>query len=128
MSQPKPFEVSKYAVWKAYQRVKVNRSAAGVDGQSVEAFEENLIGNLYKLWNRMASGSAARRNSKIPKASGGIRPLGIPTVADRIAQRVVKDALEPILEPCFHADSCGYRTGYWTWTSRGSSITSITNF
>lgn len=80
MSQPKPFEVSKYAVWKAYQRVKANRGAAGVDGQSVEAFEENLTGNLYKLWNRMASGSympPAVRRVEIPKASGGVRPLGI---------------------------------------------------
>lgn len=112
MSQPKPFEVSKYAVWKAYQRVKANRGAAGVDGQSIEAFEENLIGNLYKLWNRMASGSympPAVRRVEIPKASGGTRPLGIPTVADRIAQMVVKDAFEPALEPCFHADSYGYR-------------------
>lgn len=112
MSQPKPFEVSKYAVWKAYQRFKANRGAAGVDGQSVEAFEENLTGNLYKLWNRMASGSympPAVRRVEIPKASGGVRPLGIPTVADSIAQMVVKDVLEPILEPCFHADSYGYR-------------------
>ncbi|EFG6834303.1 TPA: group II intron reverse transcriptase/maturase [Escherichia coli] len=112
MSQPKPFEVSKYTVWKAYQRVKANRGAAGVDRQSVEAFEENLTGNLYKLWNRMASGSympPAVRRVEIPKASGGVRPLGIPTVADRIAQMVVKEALEPILEPCFHADSYGYR-------------------
>ena len=112
MSQSKPFAISKRAVWEAYQKVKANRGAAGVDGQSIEEFEKNLPGNLYKLWNRLASGSympPAVRRVEIPKASGGTRPLGIPTVADRIAQMVVKDALEPILEPCFHADSYGYR-------------------
>ncbi len=112
MSQPKPFAISKHSVWEAYKRVKANRGAAGVDGQSIQEFEQNLSGNLYKLWNRLASGSympPAVRRVEIPKASGGTRPLGIPTVADRIAQMVVKDALEPILEPCFHADSYGYR-------------------
>ena len=112
MSQSKPFAISKRAVWEAYQKVKANRGAAGVDGQSIEEFEKDLPGNLYKLWNRLASGSympPAVRRVEIPKASGGTRPLGIPTVADRIAQMVVKDALEPILEPCFHADSYGYR-------------------
>lgn len=112
MSQPKPFAISKRSVWEAYKRVKANRGAAGVDGQSIEEFEQNLSGNLYKLWNRLASGSympPAVRRVEIPKASGGTRPLGIPTVADRIAQMVVKDALEPILEPGFHADSYGYR-------------------
>ena len=104
MNQPKPFEISKRAVWEAYKRVKANRGAAGIDGQSIEEFEQNLSGNLYKLWNRLASGSyipPAVRRVEIPKASGGTRPLGIPTVADRIAQMVVKDALEPSLEPCF---------------------------
>ncbi|MDR0250874.1 MAG: group II intron reverse transcriptase/maturase [Burkholderiales bacterium] len=112
MSQPKPFTISKRSVWQAYERVKANRGAAGVDGQSIEEFEANLKGNLYKLWNRLSSGSympPAVRRVEIPKASGGTRPLGIPTVADRIAQMVVKDALEPILEPCFHVDSYGYR-------------------
>lgn len=112
MSQPKPFTISKRSVWDAHERVKANRGAAGVDGQSIEEFEVNLMGNLYKLWNRLSSGSympPAVRRVEIPKASGGTRPLGIPTVADRIAQMVVKDALEPILEPCFHADSYGYR-------------------
>jgi group II intron reverse transcriptase/maturase len=112
MSQPKPFAISKRNVWEAYKRVKANRGAAGIDGQSVAEFERNLQGNLYKLWNRLASGSympPAVRRVEIPKASGGTRPLGIPTVADRIAQMVVKDALEPILEPRFHADSYGYR-------------------
>ena len=112
MSQPKPFAISKRSVWEAYKRVKANRGAAGVDGQTITEFESDLSGNLYKLWNRLASGSympPAVRRVEIPKASGGTRPLGIPTVADRIAQMVVKDALEPILEPCFHADSYGYR-------------------
>lgn len=112
MSQPKPFTISKRSVWEAYKRVKANRGAAGVDGQSIEEFEENLKGNLYTLWNRLSSGSympPAVRRVDIPKASGGTRPLGIPTVADRIAQMVVKDVLEPILEPGFHANSYGYR-------------------
>lgn len=112
MIQPKPFAISKRSVWEAYKRVKANRGAAGVDGQSIQEFEQNLSGNLYKLWNRLSSGSympPAVRRVEIPKASGGTRPLGIPTVADRIAQMVVKDALEPVLEPGFHADSYGYR-------------------
>jgi group II intron reverse transcriptase/maturase len=112
VNQFKPFAIPKRAVWEAYKRVKANRGAAGVDGQSIEEFEQNLSGNLYKLWKRLASGSympPAVRRVEIPKASGGTRPLGIPTVADRIAQVVVKDALEPSLEPCFHDDSYGYR-------------------
>ncbi|EMF1484725.1 group II intron reverse transcriptase/maturase, partial [Escherichia coli] len=109
---PKPFMISKIAVWKAYQRIRANRGSPGVDGQTIETFEGNLSGNLYKLWNRMASGSYMPppvRRVEIPKATGGTRPLGIPTVADRIAQMVVKDVLEPILEPHFHNDSYGYR-------------------
>lgn len=106
MNQPKPFAISKRSVWEAFKRVKANRGAAGVDGQSIEEFEQDLSGNLYKLWNRLSSGSympPAVRRVEIPKATGGTRPLGIPTVADRIAQMVVKDALEPILEPCYSA-------------------------
>ena len=112
MSQSKPFALPKLAVWEAFKKVRANRGAAGVDGQSIEEFEQNLSGNLYKLWNRLASGSympPAVRRVEIPKATGGTRPLGIPTVADRIGQMVVKDVLEPKLEPCFHADSYGYR-------------------
>ena len=112
MSQSKPFAITKQAVWQAYERVKANRGAAGVDGQSIQQFEANLKDNLYKLWNRLSSGSympPAVRRVEIPKASGGTRPLGIPTVADRIAQMVVKHALEPMLEPYFHVDSYGYR-------------------
>jgi len=101
-------------VWKAYQQVKRNGQAAGVDGQSLDDFNKDLENNLYKLWNRMASGSYLPppvRRVEIPKSGGGIRPLGIPTVADRIAQMVVKQVLEPQLEPIFDQDSYGYRPG-----------------
>ena len=89
-------------VWEAYQRVKANRGAAGVDGESIEAFEKDLKDNLYKIWNRMSSGSYLPppvRLVEIPKANGGTRPLGIPTIADRVAQMVVKMDLEPLVEP-----------------------------
>lgn len=112
MGQAKPFEISKQVVWEAYKRVKANQGAAGVDGESIQDFEVNLKDSLYKLWNRMSSGSyfpPAVRRVEIPKASGGKRPLGIPTVSDRIAQMVVKMYLEPKLEPYFHKDSYGYR-------------------
>jgi group II intron reverse transcriptase/maturase len=111
-SSAKPFNISKPDVWDAYKRVKANRGAAGVDGQSIAEFEENLSVNLYKLWNRMASGSyfpPPVRRVEIPKGDGKTRPLGIPTVADRIAQMVVTRFLSPILEPQFHVDSYGYR-------------------
>ena len=110
----KPFSISKRDVWDAYKRVKANRGAAGVDGQSIAEFEENLKANLYKLWNRLASGSyfpPPVRRVEIPKGDGRMRPLGIPTVADRIAQMVITRFLQPILEPHFHADSYGYRPG-----------------
>ena len=108
----KPFCIPKRWVWKAYKRVKANRGAAGVDEQSVEQFEEHLKGNLYKLWNRLSSGSyfpPPVKRVDIAKRDGGTRPLGIPTVADRIAQAVVKAYLEPALEQHFHPDSYGYR-------------------
>ena len=114
MDKAKPFSISKREVWEAFKRVKANQGAAGVDGQSIADFEANLAGNLYKLWNRMSSGSyfpPPVRRVDIPKANGGTRPLGIPTVADRVAQEVVRRYLEPILEPVFHADSYGYRPG-----------------
>src|SRR6202042_2031876 len=99
----------------AFKKVKANQGAAGVDGQSVAAFEAELTDNLYMLWNRMSSGSyfpPPVRRVMIPKPGGsGERPLGIPTVADRVAQEVVKRYLEPILEPIFHEDSYGYRPG-----------------
>ena len=112
MDQAKPFVISKRAVWQAYQQVKANRGAAGVDGESIEQFEQALSHNLYRLWNRLSSGSYMPhpvRRVEIPKSDGKTRPLGIPTVTDRIAQRVVKKALEPQLEPEFHPDSYGYR-------------------
>lgn len=110
----KPFCISKREVWDAFLKVKVNKGVAGVDGQSIADFEVSLKSNLYKLWNRLSSGSylpSAVRRVDIPKADGGTRPLGIPTVADRIAQEVVKRRLEPLLEPVFHKDSFGYRPG-----------------
>ena len=116
MSEPKPksFEISKRAVWEAWLRVKANKGAAGVDEQSIQAFEANLQGNLYKLWNRLSSGtyfSPPVRAVAIPKRDGSSRILGVPTVADRIAQTVVRGYLEPGVEPCFHPDSYGYRPG-----------------
>ena len=113
MDKAKPFDIPKRAVWEAYKRVKENHGAAGVDGQSIADFEVNLSGNLFKIWNRMCSGSYQPPpvlRVEIPKASGvGVRPLGIPTVADRIAQTVAKNYLEPILEEVFDKDSYGYR-------------------
>ena len=103
----KPFDIPKREVWEAFKRVKANQGAAGVDGQSIQDFEDRLSDNLYKLWNRMSSGSYMPprvRRVDIPKASGGTRPLGIPTVADRVGQEVVRRYLEPLLEPEFHAE------------------------
>lgn len=114
MSGAKPFAITKRQVWLAYKRVKANQGGAGVDGESLETFEANLSNNLYKLWNRLSSGSylpPAVRRVEIPKGDGRKRPLGIPTVGDRIAQMVVKEVLEPLLEPYFHQDSYGYRPG-----------------
>ena len=110
----KPLPISKRQVWEAYRQVKANGGAAGIDGQTVEAFDEDMANNLYKLWNRLASGSympPAVKRVDIPKAGGGTRPLGVPTVADRIAQTVIRQMLEPIVEPLFHEDSYGYRPG-----------------
>jgi RNA-directed DNA polymerase len=114
MNEAKSFNISKELVWKAYKLVKANGGAAGVDKESLFQFEENLSSNLYKIWNRMSSGSyfpPPVMAVEIPKKSGGIRILGVPTVSDRIAQAVVKLRLEPILEPHFHEDSYGYRPG-----------------
>ncbi len=114
MTTTKPFDISKRLVWEAYKRVKANAGAAGVDRQSLEDFDRSLTNNLYRIWNRMASGSyfpSPVKAVSIPKKAGGQRILGIPTVADRIAQTVVKMVLEPQVEPHFHADSYGYRPG-----------------
>jgi group II intron reverse transcriptase/maturase len=110
----KPFSIAKREVWEAYKRVRANKGAAGVDGQSIDEFEKDLSNNLYKLWNRMSSGSyfpPPVRKVDIPKPDGRMRPLGIPTVADRVAQMVAKQRLEPEVEPHFHPDSYGYRPG-----------------
>ena len=112
LNRAKSFAISKTIVWEAYQKVKANGGAAGVDGESIKEFEKNLKKNLYKLWNRMSSGCyypPPVRGVEIPKKAGGSRILGVPTVADRIAQTVVKMYLEPKVEPIFHSDSYGYR-------------------
>lgn len=114
MSNTKPFQISKQRVLEAYQRVKANRGAGGVDRKSLKAFEADLENNLYKIWNRMSSGSyfpSPVKAVEIPKKNGGKRVLGIPTVADRVAQMVVKMELEPELESFFSPDSYGYRPG-----------------
>jgi RNA-directed DNA polymerase len=114
MSATKPFTIDKWLVYEAYKAVKANAGAAGVDQQSIEDFETDLKGNLYKIWNRMSSGSYFPPPVKavaIPKKSGGERILGVPTVADRVAQMVVKQMIEPMIEPSFLPDSYGYRPG-----------------
>jgi RNA-directed DNA polymerase len=112
--EAKPYDIPKQLVWEAYQRVKANRGAAGVDGVTLAVFEQNLKGDLYKIWNRMSSGSyhpPPVRLVEIPKDTGGTRPLGIPAISDRVAQTVAKMVLEPLVEPVFHRDSYGYRPG-----------------
>lgn len=114
MTSAKPYCIAKRTVWEAYLQVKANRGAAGIDDETIAMFEQDLSKNLYKLWNRMASGSyfpPPVKQVEIPKATGGTRKLGVPTVADRIAQTVVKLLIEPILDPLFHPDSYGYRPG-----------------
>ncbi|BBE09045.1 Retron-type reverse transcriptase [Mycoavidus cysteinexigens] len=114
IARAKPLPISKRQVWEAYKLVKANGGAAGVDGQTLDEFRTEECNNLYKLWNRLASGSympPAVKRVEIPKGAGGMRPLGIPTVADRIAQMVVKQIVEPIVDPLFHEDSYGYRPG-----------------
>lgn len=113
-SSGKAFDIPKTLVWEAYLKVKANKGAAGVDRQSLADFAQDEKKNLYKIWNRMSSGSyfpPPVRAVEIPKAGGGIRVLGVPTVADRIAQTVVAMTLEPLVEPVFHQDSYGYRPG-----------------
>lgn len=110
----KSLPISKRMVYNSYLKVVAKDGSAGIDKQSIEEFNENLSDNLYKVWNRMTSGSyfpPPVRTVFIPKKQGGKRPLGIPTVSDRIAQGVVKDYLEPSLETIFHPSSFGYRPG-----------------
>jgi group II intron reverse transcriptase/maturase len=113
--EEKSFEIPKRLVWEAYKSVRENKGAPGVDGQSIEDFEKDLKNNLYKIWNRMSSGTyfpPPVRAVEIPKShGGGTRILGVPTVADRIAQTVVALRLEPRMESIFHEDSYGYRPG-----------------
>lgn len=114
MTKTKSFIISKHVIWEAYKAVKRNKGSSGVDRVSLTAYEVNLKDNLYKLWNRMSSGSyfpSAVKLVEIPKKGGGKRPLGIPTVTDRIAQMVVKMLIEPRIDPYFHKDSYGYRPG-----------------
>ena len=112
MNTAKPFTISKQLVLQAYRKVKANKGSAGIDGESIEVFEANLKNNLYRIWNQMSSGSyfpPSVKSVPIPKKSGGVRILGVPTVADRVAQMVVKITLEPILEPIFDDDSYASR-------------------
>ena len=112
-SAGKPFEISKWEVWEAYRQVKANQGAPGVDGVTLEEFEADLKDNLYRIWNRMCSGSyfpPPVKAVEIPKPhGGGTRTLGVPTIADRVAQTVVAKRLEAKVEPIFHPDSYGYR-------------------
>ena len=117
MSKPRPkdksFAIPKSMVWEAWRQVKANKGAPGVDGQDLAEFEADLADNLYKIWNRMSSGTyfpPPVRAVEIPKPhGGGVRTLGVPTIADRVAQTVVAMFLEPLVEPRFHPDSYGYR-------------------
>lgn len=114
MESATPFCIAKRDVEEAYTRVKANQGAAGVDGQTIEQFEEEVERNLERLWNRLSSGRyfpPPVRRVDIPKGDGQMRPLGIPTVSDRIAQMVVQRYREPIVAPLFHDDSYGYRPG-----------------
>jgi len=131
MSEAKSFCISKNEVLEAYQRVKANKGAAGNDGQSIEDFERNLKKNLYKIWNRMSSGSyfpPPVRTVKIPKKNGGERKLGIPTVADRIAQQVVKARLEPEVDPLLQTPTViGRGSRRWMlWVKRDRDVGAMT--
>ncbi len=132
MSKAKPFCISKQEVWEAYKRVKANKGAAGVDEQSIADFEKRLKPNLYKIWNRMSSGSyfpPPVRTVKIPKANGGERKLGIPTVSDRIAQMVVKSRLDRRWIRCSIRIPMGIVLGnrrWMQWGGRDSDVGALT--
>lgn len=114
MNAAKSYSITRQEVYAGYKHIKANQGAAGVDGVSMKEFEKDWQNNLYKIWNRMSSGSyfpPPVRGKLIPKKGSGKRPLGIPTVSDRIAQTVGKARLEPLIEPHFHPDSYGYRPG-----------------
>lgn len=114
MEETRSVPVTQAMVWEAFGKVKANRGSAGIDGQSISDFEEKLENNLYKIWNRLSSGSYFPPNVKemeIPKGEGKMRKLGIPTIGDRVAQTVVKDYLEPDIDRIFHPSSHGYRPG-----------------
>ena len=145
VASAKPYCIAKRTVWKAYQLVKANRGAAGVDDETIDDFEQDLPKNLYKLWNRMSSRCMPPvKQVEIPKASGGTRRLGVPTVADRVAQTVVKLLIEPKLDPIFHpipmgigrdarqsrpwrslVNVAGDTAGWWSLILRQPSIKSI---
>lgn len=112
LDKAKPFEIAKALVWKSYQIVKANQGGSGVDHESLEIFDKNMSRNLYKIWNRLSSGSyfpPAVRGVEIPKKQGGTRLLGVPTVSDRIAQMTIRLMFEPQVEQYFLEDSYGYR-------------------
>ena len=114
ITKPKSFGISKHLVFEAWRRVRANKGSHGIDQESIQEFESDLKNNLYKLWNRLSSGSyfpAPVRRVEIPKKDGKKRPLGIPTGMDRVAQMVVKLHIEPTLDTVFDVDSYGYRPG-----------------
>ena len=148
MTSAKPYGIAKRTVWEAYQQVKANRGAAGIDDETIADFEQDLSKSLYKLWNRMSSGSyfpPPVKQVEIPKASGGTRKLGVPTVSDRVAQTVIKLLIEPALTRSSIrtltgigregqrsklwrslVNAAGDMTGSWSLISRRPSIESIT--
>lgn len=114
MTSAKQFEIPKQLIWEAWKQVRSNKGGAGIDRESIEQFESNLKSNLYKIWNRMSSGCYFPPPVKavpIPKKAGGVRILGVPTVADRVAQTAVKNFLEPILEKEFLPAPCFLKQG-----------------
>jgi RNA-directed DNA polymerase len=124
LDKTKPYEIPKDIVLEAFQRIKENKGAAGIDDESIEAFESDLDNNLYKIWNRMSSGSyfpSLVKAIEIPKKNGGTRVLGVPTVFDRVAQMVAKIYFEPQLEPHFHPDSYGYRPSKSAFDALGAT-------
>lgn len=112
MNETKPFEIDKRLIYEAYKKVKSNKGGSGIDGITIEEYDKDLSNNLYRLWNRMSSGSYMPQSVKlveIPKSNGGKRPLGIPSISDRIAQMAVVLSIMPVLDRIFHDDSYGYR-------------------